>query len=209
MSTADPANAALIAGVAGGTSHDNTAVVIAGLAGLAAGAFSMAAGEYASVASQSEAAEYEIDKERVELLRNPHGESAELVQMYIEKGLEPDLAREVVHQIHRDTDNALAVHAREELGVDPESLASPVTAATSSFVSFAFGALIPIAPFLVGWNSLVGALVLTLIALFACGAVVTRVTSRSWWYGGLRQALLGGVAFAATYLVGLGVGTQV
>jgi len=202
-------NAALIAGVSGGTDNDSAAVILAGLAGLAAGAFSMAAGEYASVASQSEAAELEIQKERVELVRNPDAETAELAQAYVDKGLDPALADEVAKQIHLDLDQALAVHAREELGVDIDGLASPVLAATSSFLSFAVGAMIPVLPFLFSWNSLIGSLVLTLVALFACGALVTRVTSRSWWYGGLRQVLLGAAAFGLTYLVGAAVGTQV
>jgi len=202
-------NAALIAGVSGGTGNDSAAVVLAGLAGLAAGAFSMAAGEYASVASQSEAAELEIQKERVELVENPVAETAELAEMYREKGLDPALADEVARQIHLDVDNALAVHAREELGVDLDGLASPVVAAVSSFLSFSVGALVPVIPFLVTWNSIIGALVLTLVALFACGAVVTRVTSRSWWYGGLRQVVLGGAAFGLTYLVGTAVGGAV
>lgn len=199
-------NAALIAGISGGTSNDSAAVVLAGLAGLAAGAFSMAAGEYASVASQSEAAEHEIAKERIELVENPAAEAAELAEMYVEKGLDPELAEEVARQIHLDVDQALAVHAREELGVDPADLASPFVAAGSSFVSFGVGALVPLLPFLVGWGSLVAALVVTLTALFVCGAVVTRVTVRSWWYGGLRQVLLGGAAFGLTYLVGTAVG---
>jgi len=202
-------NAALIAGVSGGTGNDSAAVVLAGLAGLAAGAFSMAAGEYASVASQSEAAEHEIAKERIELIENPAAETAELSEMYVEKGLDKELADEVARQIHQDVDQALAVHAREELGVDLDGLASPMLAAVSSFLSFSVGALIPVLPFLIGWNSIVGSLVITLLALFACGAVVTRVTVRSWWYGGLRQVLLGGAAFGLTYLVGTAVGGQV
>ena len=201
-------NAALIAGVSGGTSNDSSAVVLAGLAGLAAGAFSLAAGEYASVASQSEAAEHEIAKERIELIANPEAETAELAEMYIDKGIDPALADQVARQIHRDVDQALAVHAREELGVDLDGLASPVVAALSSFLSFSVGALVPVLPFLLSWNSIVGSLVLTLVALFACGAVVTRVTVRTWWFGGLRQVLLGGAAFGLTYLVGTAVGGQ-
>jgi VIT1/CCC1 family predicted Fe2+/Mn2+ transporter len=202
-------NAALIAGVSGGTGNDSAAVVLAGLAGLAAGAFSMAAGEYASVASQSEAAEHEIAKERIELVENPAAETAELSEMYVEKGLDKELADEVARQIHKDVDQALAVHAREELGVDLDGLASPMLAAVSSFLSFSVGALIPVMPFLIGWNSIVGSLAITLLALFACGALVTRVTVRSWWYGGLRQVVLGGAAFGLTYLVGTAVGGQV
>ncbi|MDN5893553.1 MAG: VIT1/CCC1 transporter family protein [Nocardioides sp.] len=204
-------NAALIAGVAGGTraAGDTSAVVLAGLAGLAAGAFSMAAGEYASVASQSEAAEHEIAKERREILANPVGETAELAQVLHERGLDTDLAEQVAEQVHRDIDKAVAVHAMEEFGVDPDELASPVVAAGSSFVSFSLGALVPVLPYLLGASSLWPAMILTMLALFGCGALVTRFTSRPWWFGGGRQALLGAVAFAITWLVGLGVGSGV
>src|SRR4051795_4922539 len=203
-------NLALIAGVAGGTrsSADSSAVVLAGLAGLAAGAFSMAAGEYTSVASQSESARREIEKERAEITRNPTGELAELAQMYVDKGLEPKLAAEVARQIHLDLDNAVNVHAREELGVDPDDLPSPLLAAASSFVAFGLGALIPVLPYLLGATSLLVPLVVTGIALFLCGAVVTQVTSRSWWYGGARQILLGGVAASLTYGFGALVGSS-
>jgi VIT1/CCC1 family predicted Fe2+/Mn2+ transporter len=201
-------NLALIAGVAGGTRDhtDSTAVVLAGLAGLAAGAFSMAAGEYTSVASQSEAAQREIDKERREIIANPVAETDELAQMYVEKGLDPELAREVARQIHVDVDNAVTVHAREELGVDPHDLASPMTAAVSSFLSFAVGAMVPVLPYLLGAGSLLPGLLVTLVALFLCGAMVTQVTSRSWWYGGLRQTVLGAAAAGLTYLFGSLVG---
>jgi len=201
-------NAALIAGVAGGTRDhaDNTVVVLAGLAGLAAGAFSMAAGEYVSVASQSEAAELEVAKERREIVDHPDDETAELAATLEDRGVDPEVAREAAAQIHRDLDNAVAVHSREEFGIDPDELASPMVAAVSSFVSFAVGALLPVLPYLLGAQSLVPAMVLALVALFACGALVTRFTSRPWWYGGLRQVLLGGAAFALTYGVGMGVG---
>src|SRR6185369_13863240 len=118
-------NLALIAGVAGGTRDHTSAVVLAGLAGLAAGAFSMAAGEYTSVASQSEAAAREIERERAEIERHPEHEIQELAQMYEAKGIDEDLALQVAQQVHRDVDNAVAVHAREELGVDPGDLPSP------------------------------------------------------------------------------------
>jgi VIT1/CCC1 family predicted Fe2+/Mn2+ transporter len=202
-------NLALIAGVAGGT-RDHTgsaAVVLAGLAGLAAGAFSMAAGEYTSVASQSEAAQREIDKERREIIANPEGEAGELAEMYVAKGIDPVLAAEVSRQIHANVDNAVAVHAREELGVDPDDLASPMVAAVSSFLSFAVGALIPVLPYLLGADSLVPGMLVTLLALFVCGAVVTQVTSRSWWYGGSRQMVLGAAAAGLTYVFGSLVGS--
>jgi len=204
-------NVALIAGVAGGTRAlgDSSAVLLAGVAGLVGGAFSMATGEYVSVASQSEAARREIDKERREIIRNPAGETAELAQVYVDKGLAPDLAAEVARQIHVDVDNAVSVHAREELGVDPEDLASPRLAAGSSFLSFAVGALVPLVPYLLGASTLLPALALTLVALFACGAVVAQVTVRPWWYGGLRQVLMGAGSAGVTYAFGLLVGPMV
>jgi len=203
-------NVALIAGVAGGTraAADSQAVVLAGLAGLAAGAFSMAAGEYTSVASQSEAAAREIEKERAEILRNPEGEIHELAAMYVDKGMDPRLAQEAARQVHLDIDKAVNVHAREELGVDPDDLASPMVAAGSSFLSFAVGAFLPVLPYLLGADTLLPGLVVTLIALFGCGAVVTQVTNRSWIYGGMRQMLLGAAAAGLTYAVGAAVGAN-
>jgi VIT1/CCC1 family predicted Fe2+/Mn2+ transporter len=203
-------NVALIAGVAGGTrdAGSTTAVVLAGLAGLSAGAFSMAVGEYNSVASQSEAAELEIAKERYEIKHNSVAEQAELAAMYSEKGIDPALAREMAAQVHQDLDRAVAVHAKEEFGIDPDSLASPMLAAGSSFVAFAIGAVIPVLPYLLGATAFWPALVLTMLALFACGAVVTQVTSRAWWYGGLRMMLLGAGAAGITYAVGLLVGAS-
>src|SRR3954447_12646826 len=202
-------NVALIAGVAGGTQGDGTtAVVLAGLAGLRAGAFSMAVGEYNSVASQSEAAEHEINKERREIARNEAAEIAELAGMYIKKGLEPRLAQEVARQIHKDPETAVAVHAMEEFGIDPEDLASPMLAAVSSFVAFAVGAIMPVLPYLLGASTIWPSMVLTLVALFVAGALVTQVTSRPWWFGGLRMMLLGGGAAGITYLVGDLVGSS-
>ena len=196
-------NFALIAGVAGGTSGDNSnQIVLAGLAGLAAGAFSMAAGEYTSVASQSEFTAREIEVERLEIKAKPHAEQAELAQMYVDRGIDRDLAEKIAEQVHADPELALEVHAREELGVDPGNLPSPVVAAVSSFVSFAIGAILPVIPYLMGANAIWPALIISLIGLFACGAVVSRVTTRTWWYGGLRQTILGGVAAALTYFIG-------
>lgn len=200
-------NFALIAGVVGGTSASTSEpVVLAGLAGLAAGAFSMAAGEYTSVASQSEFARRQVGLERTEILENADAEQAELAAMFVGKGVDLAVARQMAEQVHRDVDNAVRVHAREEFGVDPESLASPVVAASSSFLAFAVGAFLPVLPYLLGASELWPAVILSLAGLFGCGAVVTRVTDRSWWYGGLRQLLLGGAAAALTYGVGSAVG---
>jgi VIT1/CCC1 family predicted Fe2+/Mn2+ transporter len=198
-------NFALIAGVTGGT-DDSKTVLLAGLAGLAAGAFSMAAGEYISVRSQAEQALAEIELERREIAKNPRGEEYELAQMYVAKGLEPDLAREVARQLSRDPDTVLDVHVREELGLDPTDLPSATLAAGSSFLSFALGAFLPVLPYLVGASSMLPALVLTVLGLFLCGAFVTKLTPRPWWYGGTRQVAVGAVAAAVTFGVGSLVG---
>ncbi len=129
--------------------------------------------------------------------------------MYVAKGLDPQLAEEVARQIHADVDNAVSVHAREELGVDPDDLASPRLAAASSFAAFAVGAFIPLLPYLLGSTSLLPAAVLTLVALFACGAVVSQITVRPWWYGGARQVLMGAGSAAVTYAFGLLIGTAI
>jgi vacuolar iron transporter family protein len=203
-------NFALIAGVAGGVgSGHRSEVVLAGIAGLAAGAFSMAAGEYTSVASQSEYTRAEIEIERREILAKPRAEQAELAQMYVDRGIDRELALAIAEQVHADPSVALLVHAREEMGIDPDHLPSPVIAAASSFVSFAVGAALPVTPYLLGAASLAPSLVISLLALFACGAVVSRVTTRSWWFGGLRQLVLGGVAAALTFVIGDLVGTSV
>jgi VIT1/CCC1 family predicted Fe2+/Mn2+ transporter len=203
-------NFALIAGVAGGLGPDHRSeVVLAGIAGLAAGAFSMAAGEYTSVASQSEHTRAQIEVERREILAKPRAEQAELAQMYVDRGIDRDLAMAIAEQVHADPGLALQVHTREEMGIDPDNLPSPVVAAGSSFVSFAIGAALPVIPYVVGASSLLPALIVSLIALFACGAVVSRVTTRSWWFGGLRQLVLGAAAAGLTYLIGDLVGTSV
>ncbi|MFJ6073391.1 VIT1/CCC1 transporter family protein [Streptomyces sp. NPDC093065] len=201
-------NLALMTGVAGGTASQQT-VVISGLAGLAAGAFSMAAGEYTSVASQRELVEAELDVERRELRRHPADEEAELAALYEARGVEPELAREVARQLSSDPEQALEIHAREELGIDPSDLPSPTVAAVSSFGSFALGALLPVLPFLLGASALWPAVLLALAGLFLCGAVVAKVTARSWWYSGLRQLGLGGAAAGVTYLLGSLFGTVV
>ncbi|MFH8498070.1 VIT1/CCC1 transporter family protein [Streptomyces coeruleorubidus] len=201
-------NLALMTGVAGGSVSQHT-VVLSGLAGLAAGAFSMAAGEYTSVASQRELVEAELDVERRELRKHPQDEEAELAALYRARGVEPRLAGEVARQLSKDPEQALEIHAREELGIDPGDLPSPTVAAVSSFGSFALGALIPVLPYLLGANSLLPAVLLALLGLFLCGAVVARVTARTWWYSGLRQLILGGAAAGVTYALGTLFGTAV
>ncbi|MEV7419799.1 VIT1/CCC1 transporter family protein [Streptomyces sp. NPDC089919] len=201
-------NLALMTGVAGGAVAPAT-IVITGLAGLAAGAFSMAAGEYTSVASQRELVLAELDVERRQLHKHPIDEMEELAELYVSRGVEPALAREVAMQLSRDPEQALEIHAREELGIDPGDLPSPMVAAVSSFGSFALGALLPLLPYLLGATSLWPAVLVALLGLFACGAVVARVTARTWWYSGLRQLVLGGAAAGVTYVLGSLIGGAV
>ncbi|KAA0931715.1 MULTISPECIES: VIT1/CCC1 transporter family protein [Streptomyces] len=201
-------NLALMTGVAGGDVSHRT-VVITGLAGLAAGAFSMAAGEYTSVASQRELVEAELDVERRELRKHPQDEERELALLYEARGVDSALAGEVARQLSRDPEQALEIHAREELGIDPGDLPSPGVAAVSSFGAFALGALLPVLPYLLGATTLWPALLLALVGLFACGAIVAKVTARSWWFSGLRQLALGGAAAGVTYALGSLFGTAV
>jgi vacuolar iron transporter family protein len=151
----------------------------------------------------------EIDFERRELSRHPQDELRELAGVYESRGVEPKLALEVARQLHRDPKQALETHAREELGVDPSELPSPMVAAVSSFGSFSVGAVLPVLPYLFGVTALLPAVVLALLGLFVCGAVVSRVTARPWWYSGLRQFGLGGAAAAVTYGLGAAFGVAV
>lgn len=201
-------NIALMAGVDGGSSS-REAVIIAGLAGLAAGAFSMAAGEYTSVASQRDLVVAEVEVERDELRRHPRDELAELADRYVARGVDRDLADKVARQLSRDPDQALEIHARDELGVDPTDLPSPLVAAVSSFLSFGVGALLPLLPYFFGATALWPAAVVALFGLFGCGALVAQVTARSWWYSGLRQLVLGGAAAGVTFFLGSLFGTAV
>jgi len=201
-------NTALIAGVAGGGAPPRT-VLLAGLAGLAAGAFSMATGEYVSVASQRELTRAEIEVEKREIRRVPDAEQAELAAIYRARGVDPATAAEVARQLSRDPEQAWRAHAREELGVDPDDLPSPWLAAGSSFGAFTTGALVPVLPYLLGVSALVVPVVLALVALFLAGALVSRFTDRGALYSGTRQLVLGGVAAALTYAVGDLVGAGV
>ncbi|MEO3868027.1 VIT1/CCC1 transporter family protein [Nonomuraea sp. B12E4] len=201
-------NFALIAGVVGAAGAGRGAV-LAGFAGLIAGACSMAAGEYTSVKSQTELMRAEIAIERRELARDPEGEQAELAALYRARGLDPDLASRVAAGLSTNPEQALRVHVREELGVDPDDLPSPHVAAASSFCAFATGALVPLAPFLFGASGLVVTLVLSVAALFGFGAVVARMTARPWWLGGVRQLVLGVGAAAVTFGLGQLLGVAV
>jgi vacuolar iron transporter family protein len=201
-------NVSLIAGVGGGGGKANI-IILTGLAGLAAGAFSMATGEYVSVSSQNELVEAEVRKERHELEFHPEAEREELAAMLRHRGIEAGLADQVARQISTKPEEALGMHVREELGVDPNELPSPLTAAGASLVTFAVGALIPLLPYLLGYDSLWAALGLAAVAAFTGGGLVARLTDRPFLRGALRQLVLGAFAAAITYLIGYAVGSRV
>jgi len=198
-------NVSLIAGVGGGGGSQH-AIVLTGLAGLAAGAFSMAAGEFVSVSSQNELIHAEVDKERHELKYNAAAEQAELAGMLRRRGVSAATAKQAAEEISANPDKALAVHALEELGVNPSELPSPVVAAGASLAAFACGAIIPLLPYALGFDSLGVALGLSAIAAIAGGGIVARLTNRPFWRGALRQLILGIFAAGITYLIGLAVG---
>jgi vacuolar iron transporter family protein len=201
-------NFALVAGIAGADVSAHY-VAVGGLAGLVGGAFSMATGEYVSVQSQNEAIQAELDVERSELRDNSGAELQELVDLYISRGVEPELAAEVSRQLSLDPEQALEIHAREELGIDPGALPKPWVASASSFGSFAVGALMPLLPYLFGLRALWLSAVLALTSLFAAGAVSARFTARSWRFSGARQLLLGVLAAAVAYGIGHAFGQTV
>jgi VIT1/CCC1 family predicted Fe2+/Mn2+ transporter len=161
------------------------------------------------VRTQNEQVAAELQKELHELRVNPDGEADELVAAWVARGLPVGLARQVAEVLKNNPEQALRVHAQEELGVVPDELPSPWTAAGSSFVCFAVGALFPLLPYLLGLDNLWLALGVGGVGLFAAGAVVGRFTARPWWQGGLRQLALGALAAAATYGIGVLIGAGV
>jgi VIT1/CCC1 family predicted Fe2+/Mn2+ transporter len=203
-------NFSLVMGVAGGTTT-NSFVVLAGIAGLVAGAFSMASGEWLSIRSQRELYENELRIEGEELRAFPEEEREELELIYQAKGIAPPAARALVDSIMRRSDVALDTLAREELGLDPARLGSPWVAAISSFLAFAIGASIPVIPFLIGSGTAatIVAAVLSVIALFAVGAATSIFTGRHAGRSGLRMAVIGAGVAAITFLIGKAVGTSV
>ncbi len=203
-------NASLIMGVAGasGPSGSSGIILLSGVAGLLAGAFSMAAGEYLSVRSQREMYEYQIGLEREELETYPQEEAAELALIFQAKGLEREAALQLSEKVIADPDQALDTLTREELGLNPELLGSPWGAALFSFVSFASGAMVPLLPFIfaAGMTPLLVAIGLTAVALFGVGASLSLFTGRHAWRGGLRMLAIGSAAGGATYLIGRALG---
>jgi len=198
-------NVSLISGVGGGGVSVHV-IVLTGLAGLAAGAFSMATGEYVSVTSQNELIYAEVAKERHELEHNAAAEQAELAGMLRQRGISAATAKQAAAEISAFPDKALAVHALEELGVNPNDLPSPYVAAGASFLSFSAGAVVPLLPYLFGLHLLWVALLLAAATAVVGGGLVTRLTGRPFWKGAVRQVVLGGAAAGITYLIGLAVG---
>lgn len=201
-------NTAFVAGVGGGGANPR-AIVLAGTASLAAGAISMALGEYTSVKTQNEQLDLEVAKERRELERNPAGELTELTEMLRVRGVDDRLARKVAVQLSRDPETALRLHVVAEVGLNPEDKPSPVTAAVSSFLTFSTGALLPLLPYLLGAPLLWVALLCGGLGLLVAGVLSSRFTPRPWWYAGLRQVLFGALAAGVTYGIGSAIGVAV
>jgi VIT1/CCC1 family predicted Fe2+/Mn2+ transporter len=201
-------NSSLIAGIGGGGGGHGM-IVLTGIAGLIAGAFSMATGEYISVTSQNELTASEVDLERKQHARDPQGKRSRLTQVYVDKGVSPNLAEAFVRQISADPERAVATHVREELGIDPDDLPSPRTAAVASLAAFTVGALIPLSPFLAGYPDLNAALAISGLAAFAGGAAVAKLTGRSSVLGGLRQFTAAFLATGIAFLIGHVVGGHI
>jgi VIT1/CCC1 family predicted Fe2+/Mn2+ transporter len=200
-------NVSLVLGAVG--AHPGAGVVrLAGVAGLVAGACSMAAGEYVSMQAQRELLERELRVERDEIERRPEGEWRELVHIYEGRGVAPDVARQLADEMMRTPELALETHAREELGVDPSDLGSPVQAGVSSFLSFALGALLPLLPWLIGGGTaaIVASVVVAGLAAFAVGGLLAVFTRRPVVRSALRQLAISAAAAAVTFGIGAAVG---
>ena len=204
-------NASLVMGVAG-AGVASSDILITGVAGLIAGACSMAMGEWISVQSSRELSARELAVEQEHIATDTEAESAELALVYEQKGLDPQAARQVAERLMADPATALDTHAREELGIDPAELGgSPWVAAGTSFVLFVLGAILPVLPFVVlsGNTAVVVALAVSALGLFGIGAAITLLTGRSPLMSGLRQLAFGAAAFAVTYGIGAAFGTVV
>jgi VIT1/CCC1 family predicted Fe2+/Mn2+ transporter len=196
-------NTSLIMGVAGATGEPGF-ILTSGIAGLLAGALSMAAGEYVSMRSQREMYEYQIGLEREEFAEYPEEEAEELALIYNARGMDMQEARSVAHKMLQDPEHALDTLAREELGLNPDDLGSPWGASIFSFLAFTVGAVIPLAPFLfkLGTQPVLVAAAFAGLALFLVGTTLSLFTGRGALWGGLRMLLIGGISGAATYAIG-------
>jgi VIT1/CCC1 family predicted Fe2+/Mn2+ transporter/rubrerythrin len=203
-------NLSLVMGIAGATA-DTKFILLSGIAGLLAGAASMAAGEYISVQSQREVLQRQIALERAELEAIPEEEKEELVAIYMAKGIPEKDARLIADKVFEDPETALETMVREELGLDPKQLGSPWSAAGGSFAAFCLGAIVPVIPYLFGGGTVVfmTSFIMSLAALFLVGSLVSLLTGRSLLFSGFRQVGLGAAAAAITYLVGHLIGVSV
>jgi vacuolar iron transporter family protein len=203
-------NVSLVLGMAG-ANPGGSIVRLAGVAGLIAGSFSMAAGEYLSMTAQRELMERELEVERRALERHPKGEAAELRGMYVRRGIDPAVADEMVNEVMQNPELALETHAREELGISTERFGSPWQAAAASFVTFALGAFIPLLPWLIGSGTaaIVASVVLSAVAAVVVGVVLARFTERPVVPSALRQLAVTVIAAAVTFGVGRAIGTGV
>jgi VIT1/CCC1 family predicted Fe2+/Mn2+ transporter len=204
-------NLSLVMGVAG-ASLTERAILVTGLAGLLAGACSMAMGEWISVQSSRELYERQVGVEESEIATLPEEEKEELALIYMAKGLPEEEAKQVAERIMADEKTALEAMSREELGIDPEELGgSPWIAAASSFLLFAAGAVVPVAPFAFvhGRGAALASLVASATALFVIGFFITLFTGRGVLYTGLRQLLFGLGAAAVTFGIGRAIGVSV
>ena len=206
-------NVALILGVAAaaGAASDGSAVVIAGVSGLLAGAASMAAGEYVSMKAQNELIERELAIERESLKNNPKMELRELQAIYTQRGIDSDKALELAEAVHEDLEVALEVHAREELGVNPDDIGDPAAAAISSFIAFAIGAILPLIPWFLatGTAAMVASVVVGLVAAALVGIALAVFTERSLIRTALRQVSWAAGACAITFVIGSLLGTTI
>jgi len=202
--------ASLVLGVAAADSSQGI-VRVAGLAGLIAGAVSMAAGEYVSMKAQRELFERELELERREHQRNPNVEIVELAEIYQSRGIDPGNALAMARGIMEDPEQALEVHAREELGVDPNELGNPIEAAASSFISFVLGGLLPLLPWFFGGGTraIIVSIVLGVIGAALVGAALARFTGKSLLASVMRQVAIAAAAAGFTYGIGALVGAEV
>jgi VIT1/CCC1 family predicted Fe2+/Mn2+ transporter len=202
-------NVAIVLGFAGANPGAGL-VRLAGLAGLIGGAVSMAAGEYISMTAQAELLERELNMERIELHRRPEGERKELSEIYQSRGVDRETADQLAAALMRDPEMALETHAREELGIDPNSLGRPVSASVASFASFAVGAVIPLMPwfFTSGTAAVVASVVLGIVAALGVGTFLSRFTGRSAMASALRQLLWSAIPAALTFALGNAVGVN-
>jgi VIT1/CCC1 family predicted Fe2+/Mn2+ transporter len=202
-------NLALVIGVAGANPAPGI-IVLAGIAGLLAGAFSMGVGEYVSVQSQRELLDYQLDFQRHQLREAPDQERRILSDIYVERGFTRDEADHFVERVFANPEHATNLLIFEEVGLDERSIGSPWRAAVGSFVAFTLGALVPLVPYLLssGGPAFAAALIVSLLALFGLGLSISHLTRRNPLRTALRQVLLGGIATAVTFAVGSLIGVQ-